>query len=120
MCVPWDKFELPIVQFHRAATVLENRSADFDRRMSMRFSNTELHLFLARGEQAAQGNYSRDKDMILGGDIYTKDKWFNLHGMNRDDAANLFLGEACPLVSETDGTCNPNKETIDREYNSCI
>jgi hypothetical protein len=88
--------------------------------MSMRFSNTELHLFLARGEQAAQGNYSRDKDMILGGDIYTKDKWFNLHGMNRDDAANLFLGEACPLVSETDGTCNPNKETIDREYDSCI
>ena len=58
--------------------------------------------------------------MILGGDMYTKDKWFNLYGMNRDDAANLFLGEACPLVSKTDGTCNPNKETIDREYNSCI
>ena len=88
--------------------------------MSMRFSNTELHLFLARGEQAAQGNYSRDKDMILGGDIYTKDKWFNLHGMNRDDAAKLFLDEACPLVSETDGTCDPNKETIDQEYSGCI
>lgn len=54
---------------------------------------------------------------MIGGD---ESLWASISGMEREEAAEKFLEQACPLIKRTDNRCEARKRKVEKAYEKCV